>query len=142
MRIAILSITLFVALLVSGCTQSNGGFLSGLTGPSLESLVLNPEEYVGQTVTLRVSPWPTWLPGDLDIRYRESAEDEEGKPHYIYLKYERFYCVTCEVTGVVKSTEVCRCMGSLNECNYPYCPQDLETETVYYIDVEKVKKIG
>lgn len=101
----------------------NIGSINGNT--NLLDLAENPENYYGKEVTLIVNPqippalsqaigsynnisYSFTLPS---FNYYISAKNEEGKPIPLILKYERFYCYKCEITGVIRSFKVCDCQS-------------------------------
>lgn len=96
-------------------------FSIGTTDP--KSLTQHPENYLNQNVTIIGSFFTL---GNLvednvlssvmystiqgfPLTYQFSSKNEEGKPIPIYVKYDSFYCVKCEITGIVKTIQVCNC---------------------------------
>jgi len=108
MKKAIMLILLIgLVLVVSGCSQTNSN--------DILSAVKNPENYINKSFTFVGMPSSTF--GDTRVvgaNYTSlAAKDEEGKPYYISLKYEKFYCNKCEITGTMKKEVLCRCQKGI-----------------------------
>ena len=124
----LLVLGIFFAVVISGCTE-----LGNISTVSSKDLILYPQRYSNQNVTVRVSPQSSaWIIGAYsswpDFKYTIDSKDEEGKPVYLFVKYGNFYCNNCEITGSVKTVSGCECqedtcIGGKDYCKSLYIPQ-------------------
>ncbi len=135
---------------------ASSGCLSNTGTTSVSDVVLNPEKYEGENITLKGHPYSYYpkfgLSFDKNLKYVLKAEDEEGKPHRIYLDYERFYCDKCEMTGVIKSVTRCFCSciynstcistGSKAMTMGPYPVHHMEQEVCMKMNEVTIKEIA
>jgi hypothetical protein len=164
MRYVVALMSIIFVSLIAGCTSIGE---SGTGTTNLLSLVEHPEDYYNKSVTVIAFPQRDYKTGyDPEYNYDISERNEEGKPVSMIVKYDRFYCIKCEITGIVEKIRVCTCQqrtmdflgGYTDEWTdmYSYtgavpvsyclerenhrCKEGSEID-VYYLDVTKVKAL-
>jgi hypothetical protein len=103
---------------------STTGFSLGSIGSSLSTtfasvgttnradLIMHPERYYNQNVTIVDSPTSTWSSpyfAYVPMNYSIYEKDEEGKAITLAVAYSHFYCSKCKITGVVEKLTICYC---------------------------------
>jgi len=101
--------------------QSISGKLTGISiGPvDLRSLIEHPENYLGKEVTVSGHPSENIPFQDKLFKYEINGNNEEGKPISLQVNYTHFYCMNCEITGVIKTIRTCTCQ--IYACKYETC---------------------
>lgn len=123
--IVALVIGLFLILSTNGNLSTVGISNLGLKAPStplitaqnldsffpanINDVVLHPENYIGKEFTFHYDREQLVYPPFRDFQYYLRGKTEEGQPVFLALKYDTFYCHTCQVTGVITSDDICVC---------------------------------
>jgi hypothetical protein len=118
-------IEVFYISSVAGLGNPISTTLASIGTTDRADLVMHPEKYVDQNVTIVDNPTaaPYYfeimglhappLQGIADYQISYSYKDEEGKPHDFSLRvaYPKFYCAKCKITGVVQKVDFCNCQS-------------------------------
>ena len=112
--LALLPILLLVCVVfVSGCTSS-----TNLGVSNTNDIVLHPEKYYGQNVTVTAAGMDLNTMVDRDAwlnvvgnYYYISVDDKEGKPAILRVRYDHLYCDTCKLVGTIKTYQACACQS-------------------------------
>ncbi len=104
-------VSLFIAVVVLAGTLSLTGCVEGSlsAGTSKKDVVLNPEEYVNETVTIETYPTANTDITYSGFEYTIMTENKEGKSIFLPVKYDYFYCGQCRIEAVVESYDACKC---------------------------------
>jgi hypothetical protein len=145
--------SLLLVGLVLGCTAIPNSI------DNTNDIIMNPAKYNNQNVTVIAHPFASTIFGNYpypDNTYEGSnyyieTEDKEGKPVKLGVSYEKFYCDTCKIEGIIKTHEWCACSA----CNNHVCIKlgqvlvsncagssgcSEEPQVSYYIEVIDVTK--
>jgi hypothetical protein len=147
-----------LAILFTGCLGTFGGV-------STLDLIEHSENYLGQSVTIVGMPSASYFCDSgftsNQIKYCITARNEEGRIVGVLVKYDYFYCLNCELTGVVRKVSVCGCYDTnlggsgetrigIGKTTVVACQQAAQENPsrkfecdsineIYYLDVTKVK---